>query len=150
MKHLWRQVFCFCFLTRWENQHRIQANRWCKIEENLKSLCVGDKVHSGLGHARVDVPLSDFFYFSPAIVTFVSGENSNVIAFSSYDIEHYSFCPRRSIPLNCGPSFSRHLALPSPRIKDVMEVIELYSHNFRYTELIHDFQRNWFHCALSI
>lgn len=147
MKHLWRQVFCFCFLTRWANQHRIKANRCCKIEENLKSFCVGDKVHSGLEHARVDVSLSDFFSL---VQQFVSGENFNDIVFFFYDTELYSFCPRRSIPLNCGPPFSRHLALPSPRIKDVMEVVELYSQNFIYTELFHDFQRNLFHCALSI
>lgn len=114
MKHLWRQVFCFCFLTRWANKHRIQANRCCKIEENLKSSCVGDKVHSGLEHARVDVPLT---YFFQQLSHLSQGKIPMTFPFFSYDIGHFSFCPRRSIPLNCGTPFSRHLALPSPKNK---------------------------------
>lgn len=111
MKHLRRQVFYFCFLARRANQHRIQANRCCKIEENLKSSCGGDKERSGLEHTRVDVPLSDFFQ---QLSHLSQGKIPMTLPFFfSYDIEHYSFCPRRSIPLNCGAPFSSHLALPS-------------------------------------
>lgn len=74
MKHMWRQVFCFCVSKGCTSQHRIQTSRWF-TKETLQIVCAG-----GASVLRSVTPycrsaLNDFFHYSDNCQISLKGKN---------------------------------------------------------------------------